>query len=94
MAAALRRILDEAQRPRVASRTRITPMRDRVVAASNELASLADALAEPGPVAARGAAEARMLLTDGTGPLYNPCSQADLQLRARRATEHLRTPAM
>jgi hypothetical protein len=36
----------------------------------DELAGLASALAEPGPVDPRGAARAWLLVTDGTSPLY------------------------
>jgi hypothetical protein len=37
-----------------------------------EVTRLAHALAQPGPVAPRGAARAWLLLTDGTSPLYGP----------------------
>lgn len=90
MADALRRIVREVDGPATTHPVQVVPIRDRVSAAADELVGLADALAEPGPVAARGAAEARMLLTDGTGPLFNVCSRVSLKARARLATEHLR----
>ena len=93
MAAALRRALTDAREGREGPRTRVPVSRERVSAASEELSALADTLARPGPVGIRGAAEARLLLTDGTGPLYNPCSSADLVAWARGATEHLRAIA-
>jgi hypothetical protein len=58
--------------------------------AVGELTRLADALATPGPVAARGVAEASILLTDGTGPLYNAHSRASVSARAARAIDDLR----
>ncbi len=94
MAAAVRRALTEAREGRSGPRTRVPVSRERISAASEELAALADTLARPGPVGIRGAAEARLLLTDGTGPLYNPCSTADLAMWARGATEHLRAVAV
>lgn len=52
--------------------------------------SNADALFEPGPVAPRGVAQARMLLTDGTGALFNARSDASLRASAVTAIENLR----
>jgi hypothetical protein len=72
------------------SHARISPSRSRVISASDDLSRLADALATPGPVAARGVAEAWILLTDGTGPLYNVRSKANLQARAAAAANDLR----
>ena len=63
--------------------------RERVAAAGSALSRLAEALAQPGPVAARGAAEASLLLTDGTGPLYNSANQASLERYALRALADL-----
>ena len=71
------------------SRARISPRRSQVIAASEDLAQLADALAIPGPVAARGVAQAWILLTDGTGPLYNPNSTGNLRARAANAADNL-----
>jgi hypothetical protein len=61
-----------------------------VTAASGELAALADTLAKPGPVAASGVAQAWILLTDGTGPLYNANSRLSLCAGAARAAKALR----
>jgi hypothetical protein len=58
-----------------------------VIAASDDLIRLADALATPGPVAARGVAQARILLTDGTGPLYT--MKGNLRARAASAAAYL-----
>lgn len=83
-AATLRRLLREACEETVRSHVKVRPSRG-VVAAADALTELADALAQPGPVAARGAAEASLLLTDGTGPLYNSATTASLESRARSA---------
>jgi hypothetical protein len=88
-AAMYRRLLREASEEVSRSYVRITPRRERVVAASPALSRLAEALAQPGPVAARGAAEASLLLTDGTGPLYNSANQASLERHALRALANL-----
>ena len=69
---------------------RIKPDRRRVAAATEELNALADTLADPGPVAATGVAQAWILLTDGTGPLYNPYSRTSLCAGAARAARELR----
>jgi hypothetical protein len=90
IANAIRRVVREAHEGARASYVRIIPCRGRVAAASDELSRLAATLAEPGPVAARGVAQACILLTDGTGPLYNPRSPASLQERAASAVENLR----
>lgn len=65
----------------------------RVAAEGREqLADLATALAEPGPVDPRGAARAWLLVTDGTGPLYG---RGNLRGYAASATRQLRlTPRL
>lgn len=88
-----RRIVREAQEPTVPSRLRVIPRRGRIAEASDHLIRLADFLTQPAPVAARGVAQAFLLLADGTGPLYNSGSEASLQECAARATDHLELPA-
>ena len=90
IARALRRVLREAQQGSRPALGRIMPSRTRVRAAREELSRLADALDDPGPVAAGGVAQALLLLTDGTGPLYNPDSRASLCAGALRAASELR----
>jgi hypothetical protein len=68
---------------------RLSPRLTQVIAASDDLTRLADALARPGPVAPRGVAQAWILLTDGTGPLYNGNSKANLRARAATAAGNL-----
>lgn len=70
-------------------RLRIPISRERVQQAEDELSLLAHRLASPGPVAARGVALARALLSDGAGPLYDKRSPGDLAALARRAADAL-----
>jgi hypothetical protein len=86
----LRRILREVHQSRRLEFARILPSRGSVWAAREELRRLADTLEEPGPVAAAGVAQAWILLTDGTGPLYNPESRITLPHGAARALRELR----
>ena len=69
------RVARRAQRaPRAGSRPPAGAMpvcADRVVAAEPAIRDLMSRLAAPLPVPARGVAMARVLLTDGTSPVYN-----------------------
>jgi hypothetical protein len=89
MANSFRRIVRETGLDTPASWVRVNPRRRTVVAAASALTDLADQLLVPGPVAARGVAQAWLLLTDGTGPLYNPRSDTSLRERAVRAKDDL-----
>ena len=85
LARTIRRISQCAPR----GRWGVSPLRGRVAAASDELETLAEALAEPNPVSARGVAQALLLVTDGTGPLYNPYSDGSVRSRAATAAANL-----
>lgn len=89
MAMAYRRIVRHTRDGARMSRVQVGPRRSRVASAADELTRLADALTQPGPVAARGAAQALLLLTDGTGPLYNAESSASLRACAASALEDM-----
>jgi hypothetical protein len=89
IAAAYLRIVRDASYGARRSRVQVNPLRARVAAAGDELSGLAAALEHPGPVAAQGVAQALLLLVDGTGPLYNPESAANLAESAFRATANL-----
>jgi hypothetical protein len=52
--------------------------RDVVVAWRDRLAGLAERLEQPSPIGACGVARARVLASDGMGPLYNPASERSL----------------
>lgn len=90
IAASLRRVVRDTCRGVSPVQARMSPRLIQVIAASDELTRLADALASPGPVSARGVAQARILLTDGSGPLYNPNSTGNLRARAASAANDLR----
>jgi hypothetical protein len=72
-----------------ATPTVILPCRDRVQQAAADLAALASCLLTAGPVAARGVAEANILLSDGRGPLYNRRNCEDLPARVRSVIRDL-----
>ncbi|BEP12795.1 hypothetical protein acdb102_11060 [Acidothermaceae bacterium B102] len=63
--------------------------RRRILAAEGELRRLAQALRSPLPVPARGVALASLLLTDGTGPVYNPRSRRSLDEALRDSIRYL-----
>jgi hypothetical protein len=90
---AYRRILSQAREPAGLPRLSVLARRSRVTTASDELIRLADTLTQATPVAARGVAEALLLLADGTGPLYNAGSEASLRERVARANGDLKLPA-
>lgn len=91
LAGALRRIVRDADRNRPRRGSRIVPNRRAVKAARDALSRLADTLDDPGPVSARGVAQAWLLVTDGTGPLYNARSDVPLGVRALQAADELRS---
>jgi hypothetical protein len=93
LADTLRQIVSEAYQPGDVPYLRKPPCRARVIEASEELIRLANSLAQPGPVAVRGIAQTQLLLSDGTGPLYNPASRVDLRRHTISATENLSAAA-
>jgi hypothetical protein len=89
LAKSYRRLVRDAGEPGRLSRRRVSPPRAHVTASAGELVRLADALGRPEPVAPRGVAEARRLLVDATGPLYDAAAGGRLRECASRATQHL-----
>ena len=65
--------------------SRVSPARDRVNAARDELAELARRLRPGQPVEARGIARVRELLSDGGGPLFWSGSDEDVGAAVREA---------
>jgi hypothetical protein len=90
MAKALRRIVRDAKTGPSGSLMRIS-LSARAADAADVLTGLADALTRPSPVSASGAAQAWILLTDGTGPLYDRRSPESLRRRAAAAESSLRS---
>src|SRR5262249_30288619 len=64
LAGSVRRMVEDACGRRAHWRARVPTVRDQVLAAADELEHLADVLASPGPLAASGLAQARLLLSD------------------------------
>jgi hypothetical protein len=89
LARTIRRLVRDVDAPAPPSRLRISSQSARVAAAAGALGELADALAEPKPVSARGVAQALILLTDGTGPLFNRHNHGSVRDRASAAIANL-----
>jgi hypothetical protein len=70
-------------------RSAVEVRRSQVLTALDEIHELIAALGAEGPVAARGVAVAELLLTDGTGPLYNANSPRNVRDEIRDALHHL-----
>ena len=92
LARTVRRVLRDAEAGAPPSRVRIHPQSARVVAAADALGDLADALAEPKPVSARGVAQALILLTDGTRPLFNRDNCGNVRNQTSAAIANLAIP--
>jgi hypothetical protein len=73
LARSLRARVNDAQRPAAPRMSAAVPLSRRVVLRWREsLLGLAERLERPDPVNPCGVARVLVLLTDGTGPLYNP----------------------
>jgi hypothetical protein len=70
---------------RLVPRARVAARRRAVFEAADDLDALARRLAASEPRAARGVAQARLLLVEGAGPLYSRRSGEDLTAAVRRA---------
>jgi hypothetical protein len=82
-------VLDLAGRPPVPLTPRAPLCRGRIAAAERDVREMLDVLTGALPIAARGAAMASVLLSDGTGPLHNRRSPLDLAAEVRQATRQL-----
>lgn len=76
-------------RERPATAAHVPLRRDRIVAAEADIRELQRSLRASAPVPARGVAIASILLTDGSGPLYNPASRVSLGAAVQEAIQHL-----
>jgi hypothetical protein len=88
LARQLRRIVSDARGNHVWL-TQVPIRKPAVLDAADELAVLADRLADPGPVDVRGVAEVALLLTDGCGPLYYRGATDELRARVASALRRL-----
>jgi hypothetical protein len=68
---------------------RVPVHRKAALAAAHELDELAGPLLSPRPLAARGVAQVRLLLVDGSSPLYFSRAEVDLRAAVARALEDL-----
>ena len=89
LARSVRRVIGDAREPANPLRPRAPVAREEVVAASHELRQLASRLLAPMPVTAHGVAKVRLLLSDGSGPLYRRDRPGDLSAAARDALASL-----
>jgi hypothetical protein len=89
LARGVRRILAEAERPGPSRSPQAPVCSDRVRAAAAEFRALAGLLLSPAPLPARGVAQARLLVTDGGGPLYRRSCQDDLRALVGEAVRSL-----
>jgi hypothetical protein len=90
LARTLSQLVSRARRASSPAATQVPIARRAVLDAIEELSELASELVAPGPVGASGVAQVQLLISDGTGPLYNPQSRIDLATAVRRAIEALR----
>lgn len=89
LARSARRVLTAAAQSPFGSRLAVPVCRDRVRDSSEEFADLIGRLLAAGPVAARGVAQASVLVADASGPLYRRASAGDLRARVRDAADAL-----
>jgi hypothetical protein len=89
LARAARRVVTAAAQPPLSGRLAVPVCRDRVAGSSEEFADLIRRLIAAGPVAARGVAQASVLVADADGPLYRRASTEDLRARVRDAADAL-----
>jgi hypothetical protein len=82
-------LLDRANRAPVAPSPRVPLVRESIKNSEAELHEMLTKLAAPLPVSARGVAMVQVLLTDGTGPLFNPDCSTDLRTAIHDATAQL-----
>jgi hypothetical protein len=93
IAAGLARVLRDCTRQPLSMTAVVSPDRHEVLAARAVLQALALRLADSGPVDPRGMAILQVLLTDGTGPLYEPVGPGSLGSHLRAAAAALEPEA-
>lgn len=89
VAEALARLLADADNPPAHSGFQVPVDWAKVRAVRDDIGRLTDLLTGPGPVAANGMAQLRVLLSDGTGPLLGPGSPEGLRRRLQEAAAAL-----
>ena len=89
LARSMGRLLSAAQGPPCGGRLPVPVCRDQVREGADELGELIGRLRARGPVAARGVAQASLLLADASGPLYRCSTRDDLRASVREAADAL-----
>ena len=89
LAHSIRGLLQSAQRPSHPLNHSIPICRRKILASEASLEELAERLLARDPVDARGIAYIRLLLTDGSGPLYERPAADDLEAALHEAIEAL-----
>lgn len=85
LARRIRSVIAQAKRPAAPRNFSVPICRRKVLAAEATLEAVADRLLADGPIDARGVAQVTLLLSDGTGPLYNRPGASDLKPVLRAA---------
>ena len=91
LAREIRRVVSDARGGHAWLMARIPGHRQAILATADDLEVIADRLDE-GPAAAQGVARVRVLLTDGTGPLYFRGDTSHLRNAAADALRSLDLP--
>jgi hypothetical protein len=84
-------LLTRARQPNVPRSPRLPLQSTPILAAEHHVRKLIAVIREPAHVNPRGIALAHLLLTDGTGPIYNPRRSADLVAALHTATAGFHT---
>jgi hypothetical protein len=84
LAGSVRRLINEAEHPMSPLTFHVPICRAKILRSSETLDALADRLASTEPVDACGVARVRLLLTDGSGPIYARPTANDLEPALQR----------
>jgi hypothetical protein len=87
LASGLGNLIGQAKTPTAGAFSSVPLQRGRVLAALDDLEQLQRCLLVAGPIAVRGVALTKELLTDGSGPLYSRAGREDLGHRVRAAID-------
>jgi len=89
LSCSIHRVLRKAERPHHPYDSTAPVCRHKILQATIALEELADYLQGPDPVAVRGVAQVRLLLRDGSSPLYNHPRADDLHRSLQTALDAL-----
>ncbi|MGH2894322.1 MAG: hypothetical protein ACRDPM_13820 [Solirubrobacteraceae bacterium] len=89
LARSLRRLVEDARRPRQLLSLHVPVCRRKILSSRETLEELAERLESGDPLDVRGVARVRLLLGDGCGPVYHRLGADDLEPALRQALEAL-----